>query len=312
MIFCLPFFWLYDLAIKKLKTGYKAARVFIIGCTLVIASIVLVRLRWYGIVPVNIFTVYIFNFSVVVEAFIFSYAIAERFSIFKKEREIAQQKLIIQLEENKELQNKVNRELEEKVKERTHELSEEKSKLAEANIRLEAMAQELNRLNSKLDFENWHLQKDLKEEKKSRILLEKVSYEEFISIFPDDTACFRFLEKCKWEEGFHCLKCQNQRYIEKPEKPFVRRCTRCGYIESVTTHTLFHAVKFPLNKAFYLAYSTVYEKDSRTLDELSELLELRRNTCWSFRKKALERIEQYQKKTGIEVRNWEAIILDDE
>lgn len=103
------------------------------------------------------------------------------------------------------------------------------------------------------------------------------------------------------EEGYRCLKCQNQRYIEKPEKPFVRRCTRCGYIESVTTRTLFHAVKFPLNKAFYLAYSTVYEKDARTLDELSELLELRRNTCWSFRKKAMERLEEHRKKTGIQI-----------
>jgi hypothetical protein len=71
-------------------------------------------------------------------------------------------------------------------------------------------------------------------------------------------------------------------------------------------------VKFPLNKAFYLAYSSVYEKNERTLDELSDLLELRRNTCWSFRKKVLERIDDFQKKKGTALRNWESIIIDEQ
>lgn len=312
LIFCIPFAVMYYLALKKVRKDNKALRLFLIGCTLVIASIILVRLRWYGIVPVSIFSVYIFNISVVFETFIFSYAGVERFASLKKEKEKTQEQLILQLEENKQLQTKVNRELEQKVNERTQELQQEKEKLAEANGKLNLLTEELNKANSKLDFENWHLQKDLKEEKKSRILLEKVSYEEFITIFPNDLACFQFLEKCKWEEQFVCLKCKNNRYIAKPEKPFVRRCTRCGYIESVTTHTLFHAVKFPLNKAFYLAYSSVYEKNERTLDELSELLELRRNTCWSFRKKVLERIEAFQKTKGTPLRNWESIILDEE
>ncbi|MCU0429527.1 MAG: hypothetical protein MUF42_06100 [Cytophagaceae bacterium] len=311
LMYCLPFLLIYVQGLRKIGSGNRSLYLFLLGCTFVIASIILVRLRWYGIVPVSIFSVYIFNISVVFETFIFSYAATERFALIKEEKERAQSALIQQLEENKQLQDKVNRELEEKVKDRTLALEKEKEKLAGANAQLSQLTDELNRINSKLDFENWHLQKDLKEEKKSRILLEKVPYEEFISIFPNDHSCFQFLEKCKWEHQYSCLKCKNNRYISKAEKPFVRRCTRCGYIESVTTHTLFHAVKFPLNKAFYLAYNAVYERDEKTLDELSELLQLRRNTCWSFRKKVLERVELYQSQKGIPLRNWENIIVDE-
>ena len=37
--------------------------------------------------------------------------------------------------------------------------------------------------------------------------------------------------------------------------PSSRRCTRCKTEESATAHTIFHNLKFPVNKAFYIAYN---------------------------------------------------------
>ncbi len=310
-LYWIPFVMVYLIALYTYRKGYIAARFLIIGYSFVLASLLMSRLRWYGIIDANIFTVYSFYFAVVLEAFVFTYAIADRFTILKKEKELTQQNLIVQLEMNDQLKTKVNRELEEKVADRTNQLETEKAKLNAANKKLEAMAEELNRINSRLDFDNWHLQKNLKEETKSRFLLEKVSYEEYMKIFPTDFSCFKYLEEVKWEEGYTCSKCSNVKYFELTDEHLSRRCTRCGYIESVMTNTIFQSVKFPLTKAFYLVYYCSSETEKMTLDELSELLQLRRNTCWSFSKKVKERMEKLKQKHKINaIKNWESLILD--
>ncbi len=310
-LYWIPFVLVYLIAWYSYRKGFVAARFLIIGYSFVLVSILMSRLRWYGIIEANIFTVYSFYFAVVLEAFVFSYAIADRFTVLKKEKERTQSTLIYQLEENKKLQTKVNRELEEKVAERTAALEEETQKLNAANKKLEAMADELNRINSQLDHDNWHLQKNLKEETRSRIVHEKVSYEEYTRIFPSDFSCYKYLEELKWGEGYKCKKCTNTKYSGLTDEYLSRRCTKCGYIESVMTHTIFRAVKFPLTKAFYLVYYCSLESEKMTLDELSELLQLRRNTCWSFSKKVRERIEKLKQKHKVNtVKSWESLILD--
>ena len=90
-----------------------------------------------------------------------------------------------------------------------------------------------------------------------------------------------------------------------------RKCTTCKHIESPTANTIFHGVKFPLNKAFYLVYHAHYSKKSKTIDELSEELDLRRNTLWAFRKKVQERRTELIKEGKIKENSpWESIIIN--
>jgi ribosomal protein L37E len=306
-----PFVVVYTMVVHTYLKGYKAARLLVVGFTLVLLSILMSRLRWYGFIDANIFTVYSFNFAVVMEAFVFSYAMAERYRFLKQEKETAQQTLIAQLEANKQLQTKVNRELEQQVAVRTQELQGEKEKLDKANTQLKALTEELNRMNSQLDIHNWELQKTLKEETRSRIVSEKVSYEEFMQIFPTDYVCLEYLSQLKWEEGFACKKCVNTKFSVSKEEPLARRCSKCGYTESAKAHTIFQSVKFPLPKAFYLVYFEVVAPGSTTLDALSALLDLRRNTCWAFRKKIQQRKEDLKHKNKANLTgNWEILILD--
>jgi two-component system, sensor histidine kinase LadS len=309
IVYIIPFLLSYIVAIYTFRKGYKPARFFIVAYTFVLISIIIIQLRAMQMIPGNLFTVYSLNYGLVFEIVILSFALADRIRIIKKANEEAQKEIIERLEENKALQEKVNRELEQKVAERTQELKSKNGELEEANSKLKVLNEKVNEMNAKLDYDNWHLKKDLKEDLKARIIDSEVPYEQFNNVFPDEATCFRYLEELKWGKGYKCRKCSNPKYT-KGSKLFTRKCTKCGNVESVTAYTLFHGVRFPINKAFYMTYIVHRRGNKITLDELSELLDLRRNTCWSFKKKVMENIDNYKKKSKDgHLDTWEEIIL---
>ncbi|HBH07640.1 MAG TPA: IS1595 family transposase [Flavobacteriales bacterium] len=54
-----------------------------------------------------------------------------------------------------------------------------------------------------------------------------------------------------------------------------RQCTRCGYQAAPTSGTLFHQVKLPILKAFYIVYFIATNKQGISSTELSRKLGLR-------------------------------------
>ncbi|MFN3404309.1 MAG: 7TM diverse intracellular signaling domain-containing protein [Cytophagaceae bacterium] len=68
------------------KKGFKPAKIYIIGFTIVIISVLVVVLSGYDILNYNIRTDRILQFGSTVEAITLSYALSVRFKIFKKER----------------------------------------------------------------------------------------------------------------------------------------------------------------------------------------------------------------------------------
>ncbi|HEY8401644.1 MAG TPA: 7TM diverse intracellular signaling domain-containing protein [Cytophagaceae bacterium] len=304
-LYLLPFITVYGISIYCLIKGYRPARLYVTGYTFIFISIILTQLRSNGSIEGNLLTIYSFNYGLVLEVVLLSAALGDRIRIIKKEKDIAQQKIIEKLEENQELQEKVNKELEQKVLERTQELNKMNLELQESNEKLRIMTEKVNEMNAKLDLDNWELNKSVKEATKARLEGKEVSYEEFLKIFPNEHSCMKYLEELKWGEKYQCRKCSNIKYI-KGLKPFSRKCTRCGYTESVTAYTLFHGVRFPINKAFYMTYITFKRENKITLDELSQLLDLRRNTCWAFKKKVIASINENKKE---HLDKWEEIII---
>jgi hypothetical protein len=136
-----------------------------------------------------------------------------------------------------------------------------------------------------------------------------MDYEQFKTLYPEQLSCYRFLETLKWEEGFQCKKCHNEKYFAGAQK-FSRRCTRCGYNESITAFTIFHSIKFPIEKAFYIAYLTVVGNKDFTLESLANQLGLRINTLWAFKNKIIERIDELEKRGNKpHASRWEEVIL---
>ncbi len=306
----LPYALISVISIVCFTKEYRPAKFFVLGSLWITFSIAIIQLRANGTIEGNIFTVYSLNYGLVVDVLLFSLALSERIKFIKVREQEAQHKVIETLQKNERLKDKVNRELEQKVAERTKELHEANKELLEANQKLKEITEKANQMSSKLDMDNWQLQKSMKESIKARVNDQEVSFAEFSKIFPDDNACFKYLSELKWNENnpYVCRKCGNTKYTNGV-KPFSRKCTRCAYPESVTAYTLFHGLRFPINKAFYMTY-LVQKKPKITLGDLSEILDLRRNTCWNFKKKIIEAMENYQRDNkNKEIQAWEEVIF---
>ena len=169
--------------------------------------------------------------------------------------------------------------LEQEVKERT-------AQIVEANEKLKEQAEKIAHLNVLLQEDNVKLEHDLKDLVTARIMQKRVSFDEFKKLYPDNEACHRFIDELKSSKEFYCKKC----HYHKCSKGFdhSRRCSRCNYVETIITGTIFAGIKFPITKAFYLLFLM---NDGRhyTIVELSELVDLRQQTCWTFKKRVEER-----------------------
>lgn len=116
------------------------------------------------------------------------------------------------------------------------------------------------------------------------IFKEDLSLEFAKELFHDSEKVFKFIANVKWKDGFICRKCGHTNYCEG-KSPSSRRCTRCKTEESATSHTLFHNCKFPINKAFYIAYTVCVEGKEVSSYNYSNQLGLNQMTCWKFRKR---------------------------
>ena len=72
---------------------------------------------------------------------------------------------------------------------------------------------------------------------------------EFQEKFPDEKSCIDYLMEFKWSNGFECPRCGHTKSCSG-HKEYMRQCTKCNYLASPTSGTLFHKVKFSLLKAF--------------------------------------------------------------
>ena len=109
-------------------------------------------------------------------------------------------------------------------------------------------------------------------------------------LFSNDESCYRFLADIKWGNGYLCRKCGNDNYCEG-KTPYSRRCTRCKTEESASAGTIFHNCKFPLHKAFYIAYNVCRGNEELSTYEFARKLSLRQMTCWNFRKKIKDAVK---------------------
>lgn len=111
----------------------------------------------------------------------------------------------------------------------------------------------------------------------------------------------RFISEIKWQNGFICHRCGNTNYCEG-RTPFSRRCTKCKKEESATAHTIFHNIKFPVNKAFYIVYNIcVLNKDNSAIN-FANLLDINQMTCWKFKKRVMECVNKKNEGKNINIK----------
>jgi hypothetical protein len=315
------FVLLYVGSFDLYRKGNNYIRYYLIAYSFLLVSVLILQARQAGFVDHTFFTVYIFNFGFLIEIVLMSFALGEKIRISTKEKEEAQQtafealkekekaqaKLVEQMKEKEELRDRINKELEKKVQERTIELAKKNSELEEKNQKLGLMSVRLEEMNSSLDKNNWELNKEVKQKTIDTIAGNEIPLEDFLHVFPNETACLLYLSELKWKDGYRCQKCGNTKY-NNGDTPLSRKCSKCNHRESPTAGTLFHGIKTDLNKAFYITYLSVVSPKKYTLEELSERLQLGTNTCWKIRKKVSDKRKEREAKQ-LPVNKWENYLL---
>ena len=268
---------------------------FIIAFGLMSVGYTIFVLQEHGIIPGSIIAYYSLNFGIIGESFFLSFGISEKTRQFLSDRNKSQQKeiealqintelkekLLLETQEKKELTDKINRELEQKVTERTIELQK-------LNENLKKQKEEISKLNSLLDVQNWELKKEINQKDIAKIVIKNLTYNEFLKIFETESSCYKYLAELKWDNSDNvCSSCSNNKWNRLNLKS--RKCTRCGHIESVTSQTVFHGTRFSIQKGFYMIYQYLFWSDNINISELSEKLEMRRATCSDFIQKLKER-----------------------
>ena len=135
-----------------------------------------------------------------------------------------------------------------------------------------------------------------------------LTQEQLNELFENDEKCLAFLAELKWSQGFTCRKCGNTNSC--PGKaPYSRRCTKCKSEESATTGTIFHNCKFPISKAFYIAYNVCKGKEDVSTYEFARRLSLRQMTCWNFKTKIQHALQQMESLSEIEKQSIQKILV---
>lgn len=131
------------------------------------------------------------------------------------------------------------------------------------------------------------------------VQIHNLKAKEFKAKFIDERSCLSYLADFKWGNGFSCPRCGNTKYCAGGRE-FSRLCTTCHHTTSATSGTLFHNVKFPLLKAFYIVFYLTRPGDIlKTSTALSLKMGLRQKTCWHFMKKVYqEKLNWYLKVHG--------------
>lgn len=138
-------------------------------------------------------------------------------------------------------------------------------------------------------------------------IFKEIDIQTFTDKFGTKDQCYQYLSDYKWENGYTCKRCSSEVHI-KGKQPFSKRCSKCGYDESTTTGTLFHKLKFDIDKAFEMLYEIVTNKKGANSIWLAEHFALNQKTTWLFRQKvqlAMKSSEKYPLEDEVHVDEFE-------
>ncbi len=115
----------------------------------------------------------------------------------------------------------------------------------------------------------------------------------FVKELPNDEACKAYLAKIKWQDGFTCMKCGHTKGCEKAGYRY--HCYGCQHVESATANTLFHKVKFGLQKAFCVVFEMSTSSKSVSSIQMGKRFDIRQGTAWFFMQKVRKAMKSSQK-----------------
>ena len=315
----IPFSAAFYAGIYCLLKGYRPARFMVVGYSFLFVGILIKICQYldFNWLPLDGLTHYSLGFGFIMEMMFLSFAISDKIRVLRFEKQKAQENIIEQLRVNQQLKDSLNDELAYQVKLKTKELvkksefiEQQNRQLAEANQQLAQQSEEIVAMNALLAQDNIQLKHDVEVVTEARILSRDVDFEEFSAMYPDDDSCLKFLAEIKWHAGYSCSKCGHLNYSEG-RSGYSRRCTKCGYDESVTAYTLLQNTRLPINKAFYMIFLVYASKGNISSHKLSAILSIRQSTCWAYSSKIKKAMKAKHKIGAVRHEGWDSILLTD-
>ena len=136
------------------RRGNSSARYFLIAWTLYLVSVALISLRTLGVIPGSMPLELAMQFGSVLDAVLFSLALADRINKFRRERLKSQERALNAAREKEQFVQAQNHRLEERVIERTEEISAQNEEL---QVQQEVIAE----LNEQLLVQNEDLERQV-------------------------------------------------------------------------------------------------------------------------------------------------------
>lgn len=299
----IPLLVAYAAGIYVLRRHYRPAMFYVIGYSFLVTGFFIKILVTIGWLPYGPLTYYSLSFCFVIEMILVSFAIGDSVRSLRKKKDRAQKRTIQQLLINEKLKDTLNTELSTLVEQRTREVVDKAAIIEKQN-------EEISLMNAMLEKDNQELHVNIEKMTRARVMSHEVDFAEFSHIYPDRETCFKFLSDLKWANGYVCRKCENTHYLAG-YLPYSRRCTKCGYDESVIAYTLFQNSRIPINKAFYMLFLVYSTKGEISSHKLSEILLIRQSTCWTYNSKMQKILEERKK----DIKNageggWSKLILE--
>lgn len=299
----LPLLTVFLAGIQVYRKGFKPALFLVFGYGFLVVGFllkILLLLKW---IPYGTLVYYSLSICFLIEMVLISFAIGNSIRNLRKKKSSVQKRVIEQMQVNERLSQTLNSNLSDLVEQRTREIQSKAEIIERQNI-------EISLMNSLLKDDNKELNLNIERATKARLTSKVVDFEEFSRIYPDKEHCLKFIADLKWRAGFTCKKCSNASFLAG--QTFLgRRCTKCGYDESVISGTIFQNSKIPINKALYMLFVVYSTKGTISSYKLSQMLEIRQSTCWTYNsrmQKLFHLRKDELKKAGEE--GWSRLILD--
>jgi predicted small metal-binding protein len=314
----IPFLICFATGIYCWIKGYKPARFFVLGYTLLFVglSIKFLIVLTDGRFNIGVWSYYSLSICFILEMMAFSFAAGDRVRVLKFKKEEFQRRIIKHIQENSRLKDRINQQLEDEIRARTQEIivqseiiQKQNDELLSMNMLLKEQADEISVLNIFLQENNLALQVENNTIRRARIMASNVDFQEFSRIYPDKQHCYDFLTNLKWKNGFICQKCDYTQFFQG-HLPYSRRCKKCSYEESVTMNTFFENSKIEITKAFYLVFLCYSTNCKITSYRLSELLSIRQSTCWAYQNRVKKIMQERKKEFNVAgEEGWSKLLL---
>jgi serine phosphatase RsbU (regulator of sigma subunit) len=133
--------------VVSLRSGNKAAKYYLLAFSFYMIGIIFIGLRSFGIVPLNFITLNGGEIGGMLEIMLLSFALSDKYNIYRREKEKAQRELLVMQQE----QNSV---LEQKVEQRTIALNETNETLQQTNEELFATVELAKKQSNELRLKN--------------------------------------------------------------------------------------------------------------------------------------------------------------